>query len=100
MSTCNLMEAVAKGKYRLGRILVEGGADVNERNQDQLTVLMAACQLETNDCERHRKIKLIQTLLENGANPEDLDKSGKTCLHYTRSKSVDVRNVVFRYIKK
>lgn len=100
MSTCNLMEAVARGKYRLGRILVEGGADVNERNQDQLTVLMAACKLETNDCERHRKIKLIQTLLENGANPEDLDKSGKTCLDYTRSKSVDVRNVVFRYIKK
>uniref|UniRef100_K1QJ84 Ankyrin repeat domain-containing protein 34A n=1 Tax=Magallana gigas TaxID=29159 RepID=K1QJ84_MAGGI len=100
MSSCNLMKAVSDGKFRLGRILAEGGANVNERNQEQMTVLMAACGIETNECHRHQKLKLIQTLLENGANPQDLDSSGKSCLEYTRSQSIDVRNMVIQYLAK
>lgn len=100
MSSCNLMDAVSSGKFRLGRILADGGANVNERNEEQMTVLMAACGIETNECHRHQKLKLIQTLLENGANPEDQDRSGKSCLQYTRSESIDVRNMVIRYLDK
>ncbi|XP_052679947.1 ankyrin repeat domain-containing protein 34B-like [Crassostrea angulata] len=100
MSSCNIMKAVSDGKFRLGRILAEGGANVHERNQEQMTVLMAACGIETNECHRHQKLKLIQTLLENGANPQDLDRSGKSCLEYTRSQSIDVRNTVIQYLAK
>jgi hypothetical protein len=62
-----------------------------------MTVLMAACRLEISECQRHRKLKLIETLLENGANPEDMDISGNTCVNYSRTRSVDVRNMVDKY---
>lgn len=51
-------------------------------------------KLEVNECQRHRKLKLIKTLLENSVNPEDTDKREKTCLHFFRSRSIDVKDII------
>ncbi|XP_043935929.1 ankyrin repeat domain-containing protein 34A [Protopterus annectens] len=73
-----LLKAVWQGKHRLTRLLLEGGAYINEGNERGETPLMVACLASYNDPQS--KCKLIKYLLENGADPNIPDKMGRTAL--------------------
>ncbi|XP_077086621.1 ankyrin repeat domain-containing protein 34B [Siphateles boraxobius] len=76
-----LITAARLGKLRLVRVLVEGGAQVNERNERGETPLLAACRsLRSNPSEP--TLRLIQFLLNNRADPNIQDKTGRTALMY------------------
>ncbi|NWT15017.1 AN34A protein, partial [Vireo altiloquus] len=73
-----LLRAVSQGKFRLTRLLLEGGAYINEGNAAGTTPLMAACLAGYADPPDQPR--MVQYLLENGADPNIPDKSGKTAL--------------------
>ncbi|XP_051557471.1 ankyrin repeat domain-containing protein 34B [Myxocyprinus asiaticus] len=77
-----LITAALLGKLRLVRLLVEGGAQVNKRNQRGETPLLAACRALRGDQCGTTMLKLIQFLLNNQADPNIQDKSGRTALMY------------------
>ncbi|NXX19966.1 AN34A protein, partial [Podargus strigoides] len=78
-----LLRAVAEGKFRLTRLLLEGGAYINEGNAGGVTPLMAACRGAYADpLEQPR---MVRYLLENGADPNIPDKTGKTALMHACS---------------
>ncbi|TRZ08845.1 hypothetical protein HGM15179_018264 [Zosterops borbonicus] len=68
-----LLRAVSQGKFRLTRLLLEGGAYINEGNAAGTTPLMAACRAPEQP-------RMVRYLLENGADPNIPDKAGKTAL--------------------
>ncbi|XP_066552388.1 ankyrin repeat domain-containing protein 34C [Amia ocellicauda] len=74
-----LIQAAQLGRLRLVRLLVEGGAQVNERNQRGETALAAACRGTRPLPER---LKLLRFLLEHAADPNAQDKAGRTALMY------------------
>uniref|UniRef100_A0A673H7M3 Uncharacterized protein n=1 Tax=Sinocyclocheilus rhinocerous TaxID=307959 RepID=A0A673H7M3_9TELE len=78
-----LISAAQLGKLRLVRLLVEGGAQVNERNQRGETPLLAACRALRGDQSGSSMLRLIQYLLRNQADPSIQDKTGHTALMYT-----------------
>ncbi|MEE6491316.1 hypothetical protein FKM82_016175 [Ascaphus truei] len=73
-----LLKAVWQGKFRLTRLLLEGGAYINEGNAQGETPLMAACLAKSEDPQN--KSRMVKYLLENGADPNMPDKIGKTAL--------------------
>ncbi|KAG2462823.1 ankyrin repeat domain-containing protein 34A [Polypterus senegalus] len=73
-----LLKAVYQGKLRLTRLLLEGGAYINEGNERGETPIMAACLAIYDDPQNQQKI--IKYLLEKGADPNIADKSGRTAL--------------------
>uniref|UniRef100_H3B0J7 Ankyrin repeat domain 34A n=1 Tax=Latimeria chalumnae TaxID=7897 RepID=H3B0J7_LATCH len=73
-----LLKAVWQGKLRLTRLLLEGGAYINEGNERGETPLMVACL--TNNDDPQNKFKIVKYLLENGADANIQDKNGKTAL--------------------
>lgn len=78
-----LLRAVSQGKFRLTRLLLEGGAYINEGNAAGTTPLMAACCAGYADPPEQPR--MVQYLLENGADPNIPDKSGKTALMHACS---------------
>lgn len=73
-----LLKAVFQGKLRLARLLLEGGAYINEGNERGETPISAACLASYDDPQtRHR---MVRYLLEKGADPNIPDKSGRTAL--------------------
>uniref|UniRef100_A0AAR2KL43 Ankyrin repeat domain 34Bb n=1 Tax=Pygocentrus nattereri TaxID=42514 RepID=A0AAR2KL43_PYGNA len=70
------------GKLRLVRLLVEGGAQVNERNQRGETPLLAACRAMRGDQSGSTMLRLICFLIKNQADPNIQDKVGRTALMY------------------
>ncbi|XP_027006647.2 ankyrin repeat domain-containing protein 34B [Tachysurus fulvidraco] len=78
-----LIKAAELGKVRLVRLLVEGGAQVNERNQRGETPLLAMCRaLRTDQSGNSTSLRLIRFLLQHHADPNAQDKSGRTPLMY------------------
>ncbi|XP_062453600.1 ankyrin repeat domain-containing protein 34A [Rhea pennata] len=73
-----LLRAVAQGKFRLTRLLLEGGAYINEGNAAGQTPLMAACRARYAD--PLAQPRMVRYLLEHGAEPDIPDKTGKTAL--------------------
>ncbi|XP_067169441.1 ankyrin repeat domain-containing protein 34A [Apteryx mantelli] len=73
-----LLRAVAQGKFRLTRLLLEGGAYINEGNAAGQTPLMAACRARYAD--PLAQPRMVRYLLEHGADPDIPDKTGKTAL--------------------
>ncbi|KAM9392071.1 ankyrin repeat domain 34Bb [Pholidichthys leucotaenia] len=76
----SLLKAVYLCRLRLTRLLLEGGAYINESNEDGETPLMVACKTRHADSQSVPKHKIVQYLLENGADPNIQDKMGKTAL--------------------
>ncbi|XP_048110657.1 ankyrin repeat domain-containing protein 34B [Alosa alosa] len=78
-----LITAAQQGKLRLVRLLLEGGAQVNESNQRGETPLLVACKAMRGDqsgCSV--MLKLVRFLLKHGAEPNVQDKTGRTALMY------------------
>lgn len=76
----SLLKAVYLGRLRLTRLLLEGGAYINESNEYGETPLMIACKSRYSDTQGVPKAKMVSYLLESGADPNIQDKSGKTAL--------------------
>ncbi|XP_072514784.1 ankyrin repeat domain-containing protein 34B [Salminus brasiliensis] len=76
----SLLKAVYLSRLRLTRLLLEGGAYINESNERGETPLMIACKSRQTDHQGVPKAKMVGYLLENGADPNIQDKSGKTAL--------------------
>ncbi|KAF7701082.1 ankyrin repeat domain-containing protein 34B [Silurus meridionalis] len=76
----SLLKAVYLGRLRLTRLLLEGGAYINESNEQGETPLMIACKSRYSDAQGVPKAKMVGYLLESGADPNIQDKSGKTAL--------------------
>ncbi|XP_005141251.2 ankyrin repeat domain-containing protein 34C [Melopsittacus undulatus] len=75
-----LLKAVWLGRLRLTRLLLEGGAYINESNERGETALMVACITKHVDQQSISKLKMVKYLLDNRADPNIQDKSGKTAL--------------------
>ncbi|KAG9261483.1 ankyrin repeat domain-containing protein 34B [Astyanax mexicanus] len=76
----SLLKAVYLSRLRLTRLLLEGGAYINESNERGETPLMIACKTHHTDAQSVPKPKMVRYLLESGADPNIQDKSGKTAL--------------------
>ncbi|XP_071610145.1 ankyrin repeat domain-containing protein 34C [Heliangelus exortis] len=76
----SLLKAVWLGRLRLTRLLLEGGAYINESNEKGETALMVACITKHIDQQSINKAKMVKYLLDNSADPNIQDKSGKTAL--------------------
>ncbi|XP_007518765.2 ankyrin repeat domain-containing protein 34B [Erinaceus europaeus] len=76
----SLIKAVHQSRLRLTRLLLEGGAYINESNDRGETPLMIACKTRHVDHQSVSKAKMVKYLLENNADPNIQDKSGKTAL--------------------
>ncbi|XP_068178975.1 ankyrin repeat domain-containing protein 34A [Antennarius striatus] len=73
-----LLKAVFQGKLRLTRLLLEGGAYINEGNERGETPISAACIATYDDSQTRQR--MVRYLLEKGADPNIPDKSGRTAL--------------------
>ncbi|XP_060895298.1 ankyrin repeat domain 34Bb [Labrus mixtus] len=76
----SLLKAVYLCRLRLTRLLLEGGAYINESNEQGETPLMVACKTRHTDSQSVPKQKMVRYLLENSADPNIQDKTGKTAL--------------------
>ncbi|NXL62865.1 AN34C protein, partial [Chordeiles acutipennis] len=76
----SLLKAVWLGRLRLTRLLLEGGAYINESNEKGETALMVACITKHVDQQSINKAKMVKYLLDNRADPNIQDKSGRTAL--------------------
>uniref|UniRef100_A0A668SZ38 Uncharacterized protein n=1 Tax=Oreochromis aureus TaxID=47969 RepID=A0A668SZ38_OREAU len=76
----SLLKAVYLCRLRLTRLLLEGGAYINESNEHGETPLMVACKTRYTDSQSVPQHKMVRYLLENGADPNIQDKTGKTAL--------------------
>ncbi|XP_012515255.1 PREDICTED: ankyrin repeat domain-containing protein 34C [Propithecus coquereli] len=76
----SLLKAVWLGRLRLTRLLLEGGAYINESNDKGETALMVACSTQHADQQSSSKTRMVKYLLDNRADPNIQDKSGKTAL--------------------
>lgn len=75
-----LLRAVFLRRLRLTRLLLEGGAYINESNSQGQTPLMVACRTQHTDTQSASRVKLVQFLLEKGADPNIQDKEGRSAL--------------------
>uniref|UniRef100_G3NFF1 Ankyrin repeat domain 34A n=1 Tax=Gasterosteus aculeatus TaxID=69293 RepID=G3NFF1_GASAC len=73
-----LLKAVFQGKLRLTRLLLEGGAYINEGNNRGETPVAAACLAGYDDPLTRQR--MVRYLLEKGADPNIPDKGGRTAL--------------------
>ncbi|XP_041519703.1 ankyrin repeat domain-containing protein 34B [Microtus oregoni] len=76
----SLIKAVHQSRLRLTRLLLEGGAYINESNDRGETPLMIACKTKHIDQQSVGRAKMVKYLLENSADPNIQDKSGKSAL--------------------
>ncbi|XP_042365669.1 ankyrin repeat domain-containing protein 34B-like [Plectropomus leopardus] len=75
-----LLRAVFLRRLRLTRLLLEGGAYINESDSQGQTPLMVACRTQHIDAQSASRVKLVQFLLEKGADPNIQDKGGLSAL--------------------
>nr|XP_020511513.1 ankyrin repeat domain-containing protein 34B-like [Labrus bergylta] len=75
-----LLRAVFLRRLRLTRLLLEGGAYINESDSQGQTPLMVACRTQHTDTQSASRVKLVQFLLEKGADPNIQDKEGRSAL--------------------
>ena len=65
--------ACDNGHRDIAELLLDHGADIDERSSDNSTPLMVACH--------HGKSSTVKLLLGRGANVNDVDRTGETALH-------------------
>uniref|UniRef100_A0A3B4Z7F6 Ankyrin repeat domain-containing protein 34B-like n=1 Tax=Stegastes partitus TaxID=144197 RepID=A0A3B4Z7F6_9TELE len=84
-----LLRAVFLRRLRLTRLLLEGGAYINESDSQGQTPLMVACRTQHIDAQSASRVKLIQFLLEKGADPNIQDKEGRSALIHACREQTD-----------
>ncbi|EDV29702.1 uncharacterized protein TRIADDRAFT_52374 [Trichoplax adhaerens] len=73
-----LMEAVSKGQLRLARVLIDGGAYINSKDENKQTPLMVACRNNVKWTESGEK--MIKFILDRNADPNCTDYRGNTAI--------------------
>ncbi|MBN3277875.1 AN34C protein, partial [Polyodon spathula] len=81
----SLLKAVWLRRLRLTRLLLEGGAYINESNERGETPLMIACMSKHADQQSVSKAKMVKYLLDNKGDPNIQDKAGKSALMHACS---------------
>lgn len=76
----SLLKAVWLRRLRLTRLLLEGGAYINESNECGETPLMVTCMSAHADQQSVSKCKMVKYLLDHQADPNIQDKTGRTAL--------------------
>ncbi|XP_078253176.1 ankyrin repeat domain 34Bb [Rhinoraja longicauda] len=89
----SLLKAVYLSRLRLTRLLLEGGAYINESNDQGETPLMIACKTQHVDQQSIGRAKMVRYLLENHADPNIQDQSGKTALMHACAEQAGVEVV-------
>ncbi|VDI83366.1 Hypothetical predicted protein [Mytilus galloprovincialis] len=77
-----LVSALQSRKYKLAKILIRGGHNVNVRTSAGSSPLMIACRLEVNDEDVYEKLQVISKLIERNADVHATDNKGRTALMY------------------
>ncbi|XP_071138710.1 myotrophin-like [Mytilus edulis] len=77
-----LLWALESGKFKLAKILIQGGHDVNFCTNAGTSPLMIACKLVARDQHVHEKLEIISKLLAKEANINATDNKGRTALAY------------------
>jgi ankyrin repeat protein len=92
MSKINIFSLINKGDLDQVKILIENGLDINTRNtcEGKYTLLMTACN--------KNKIKIVEYLIEKGANVKLKDKDGNTA--FFRACKYSNANIVKFFITK
>lgn len=90
----SLLKAVWLRRLRLTRLLLEGGAYINESNERGETPLMVTCMSTHGDQQSASKAKIVKYLLDHQADPNIQDKAGRTalmhaCIHKAGHEAVD-----------
>lgn len=77
-----LFNAISQKKFRLARILVDGGINVNCSLRTGITPLMVACDQQVDEEWERMQRHLIRILLVNNADVNAKDNLGRTCRMY------------------
>ena len=79
-----LFNAVATSKLRLVRLLIEGGVDVDVRDDHGQTPLLITCSLLNNTCHSRGETRerVVKYLISSGADVNAYDVTGRTPLIY------------------
>ena len=75
-----LLDAITTQKFKLARIMIEGGVNVNI-SVTGVTPMMIACLIPQKNSNED-KHELIELLLDYGSNLDARDNFGGTALHY------------------
>ncbi|XP_013413779.1 ankyrin repeat domain-containing protein 34A-like [Lingula anatina] len=81
-----LLKAVSMGKFRMTRLLIEGGADVNVQNEEGQTALILVCMAKL---DVKQTVRLLRYLLQHKADPNIKDKRGRTALMFACMNHLD-----------
>ena len=77
-----MLTAVALKKLKLVKILLEGGAKVNQKGYDGKTALTVACSVLIEEFDHPNSLSFVRLLLLHDADPNIRDMKGRTCLMY------------------
>ena len=77
-----LFRAIAEEKFKLARILVEGGINVNCSLRTGVTPLILTCDQAIDGEHKRMQLHLVRCLLRRGADVNAKDNFGRTALTY------------------
>ncbi|CAG2210201.1 unnamed protein product [Mytilus edulis] len=77
-----LFRTILDHKFKLARILVEGGVDVNCRLRTGVTPLILICDQKVEDHLRRMQLHLVRSLINRNADVNAKDNFGRTALTY------------------
>ncbi|CAC5378398.1 unnamed protein product [Mytilus coruscus] len=95
----SLHSAVAEKKFKLLKILLEGGSEVNRRAYDGKTALMIICCDFGVDHDEEYIIDVLRLLLKHKADPNVQDRKGRTAIMYAlrNLKPKKVMNILLKH---
>ena len=77
-----LFRAILCHKYKLARILVEGGVDVNCRLRTGVTPLILICDQNVDEDMKRMQLRLVRCLISKHADVNAKDNFGRTAHTY------------------
>ena len=80
-----VFQAISEGKLRLARILIEGTVNVNCKDIDGRTPLIAVCTLNNNIMDEETILHFIQFLIKEGAIINSTDVFCMQALDYAKN---------------
>lgn len=80
--------AVVHCHHELAKYLIDQGADVNNKDKEQITLLMDALEEGPSSIIEQEK-RMVEFLIEIGVDPYPKSRSGKTALIYASKRKID-----------
>ncbi|VDI46022.1 Hypothetical predicted protein [Mytilus galloprovincialis] len=79
-----LFKAISEGRLRLARILIEGKVNVNCKDCNERTPLIAVCRLNNNIIDEETILHFVQFLIKEGAIIHSTDVFTMQALDYAK----------------